>query len=122
MSSRPLKHIKLRQKLLEEKPFLKKIGKSPNSAQLRKLLHDATPQQIRVLENLIIAHFSSPQIPISKANFKKLHGSRKLSYIKKTFVPVKSLGPLSDAKSALLKIASVLRIFVNSVLTTSRAT
>ena len=81
MSKRPIKHMQLRKKLIQEKPFLKRVSKTKSNHQLRVLINEANDQQIRVLQNLVISHFSSsPQIPISRPNFQRLKNSRKMGF------------------------------------------
>ena len=117
MSKRPLKHFKLRESALEHKDFLRKINRAKNVADTKKLILKASPEQIRILENIIIAHFDPCQeIPINSHCFQRLKASRKLQFIKKAFAPLRFLNDVQEAKSNLLKCLTVLKIFTRNLL------
>ena len=113
--SRPLKHMKLRQKLIVEKDWLQKIHRTRPEKQLRKLIQEATPHQLRVIQNLIIAHFDPKQnIPIDQNTYRALKRSKKLKMIAKYFSPTKTLNAIHECKAILLKIIPVLKLFVSN--------
>ena len=122
MSSKPLKNIQLRKKLSQEKPFLLQIRKAKTNQQLRFLITNATNQQIRLLQSLVISYFSTPEIPISPLNFKRLKLSRKLAFIKKHFQPTKILSSVAEARATLHKMLQPLKILVSNILDSSRQT
>ena len=53
--------MSLRQKIVEEKDFIRKINRSKNSPAIKRIILGATPQQVRLLQNVIIAHFDPKQ-------------------------------------------------------------
>ena len=76
----------------------------------------ASPKQIRVLQNLIIAHLDELQsIPIDAGGFRKLKASGKLNMLRRHFSHCRKLCPLEEARQLILKVACVLRIFTRNV-------
>ena len=47
-------------KIAEEKDFLRKINRARNQKTTKKLLLNATPEQLRLLQNILIMHVSVP--------------------------------------------------------------
>ena len=122
MSSKPLKNFQLRRKLVQEKPFLLQIRKAKSNQQLRFLITNATNQQIRLMQSLIMGYFSSPEIPISPASYRQLKQTRKLAFLKKQFKPVKTLNSLAEARALLYKVPSCVRILVSNIVSAKKAT
>ena len=118
MSSRPVKHIALRSKLSTHKDFILRINKSKSTSKLRSLIKEASDNEIRTLQNLVIAFFDKYPIEISVRNWQTLKKSGKVPFIKENFKPVRSLGTISAARSALLRILTVIKIFTKYVTAT----
>ena len=117
MSKRPLKHMNLRQKIVSEKDFLRKVNRSRTARATKRVIAEASPEQVRLLQNVVIAHFDPKQsVPIDKHSFKRLRLSKKLKFIRKSFSPTKTLNCLKEAHALLLKIVSVIKIFTRNVL------
>ena len=105
--------MKLRQKLIAEKDWLQKVNRTRAQKQLRQLIQEATPHQLRVIQNLIIAHFDPKQnIPIDQKSYRALKRSKKLKMIAKYFSPSKTLSAIHECKMVLLKILPVLKLFI----------
>ena len=115
MSSRPVKHIALRNKLFSHKDFILRINKSKSKSKLRSLIKEASDNEIRTLQNLVIAFFDKYPIEISVRNWQTLKRSGKVPFIKENFKPVRSLGTISAARSSILYILPVLKLFTKSV-------
>ena len=108
--------MQLRQQIINHKDFLRKCSKATNDRALRRLIITASPHEIRVLQNIIIAHVDKVQsIPISSKSYKKLIMARKMKFIQKYFAPAKTLGAIEDARNLILKIITVLKIFVKNI-------
>ena len=117
MSKRPLKHFKLRENAIQHKDFLRKINRAKSIPDIRKLIAQASPEQVRVLENIIIAHFDPQQeIPINSYCFNRLKASRKLRFLRKAFAPVRILNDVEESRSSLLKCLTVVKIFTRNLL------
>ena len=61
MSKKPLKHFTLRENVIQNKDFLRKVNRAKTVHALRKLVSQASPEEIRILQNMIIAHFDPQQ-------------------------------------------------------------
>ena len=104
----------LRQAIVSEKEWLKRINRTRNINHLRALVAGATPQQIRCLQCIIVAVVGN-EIPIDKRSYKKLQTSRKYSFIKKYFTASKTLGALEEARKLILKIVTDIRLFTANI-------
>ena len=117
MSKRPLKHFKLRENAIEHKDFLRKINRAQSIPNLKKLIAQASPEQVRVLQNVIIAHFDPQQeIPINSHCFNRLKASKKLKFMRKAFAPMRILNDVEEARRNLLKCLTVVKIFIRNIL------
>ena len=109
--------MQLRQQIIKHKDFLRKCSKTSHIGALRSLIAAATPEEIRVVQNIIIAHVDKIQsIPISSKSYKKLLLARKMKFIQKYFAPSKTLGAIEDARKIILKIVAVLRLFIKNII------
>ena len=109
---RAVRFMALRELMLAEKDFIRKVAKSQPGLQLRKLIQQATPNQIRTMQQIIIGHYKD--IPFASRTIKSLHSARKVKFIQNNFHPEKSLGTVDEARGLLLKILSVLRYFAKN--------
>lgn len=109
-----MKHMALREAIISEKDWLRRINRTRNINHLRALIAGATPKQIRCLQCIVLAHMGN-DIPIDKRSYHKLQRSRKYSFIKKYFTPSKTLGALEEARKLILKIVSVIRLFTANI-------
>ena len=117
MSAKPMRHMQLRQQIIKHKDFLRKCSKTTQISTLRSLIAAASPEEVRVLQNIIVAHVDKMQsIPISSTSYKKLLLARKMKFIQKFFAPSKTLGAIEDARKLILKIVAVLRLFVKNII------
>ena len=114
-----MKRMALRQAIISEKDWLRKINRTKNIAHLRNLIAEATDKQIRTLQCIVLAHMDDQSIPIDSRSFKKLKSSRKLAFIRKYFSPSKTLGAIQEARKLILKIVSVIRLFTANVASSS---
>ena len=106
----------LREAMIAEKQFLRRISKSKDNRQVRQLLLQASPKQIRILQCLVITHMDDPiAIPIDKKNYRKLQAAGKINMLTRNFAYVQRLCPVDEARQWLLKLGYSLRIFTQSV-------
>ena len=110
-----MRDMALREAMLTEKQFLRRISKAKDNRQVRPLILEATPKQIRILQCLVISHMDDEYaIPINKANYRKLQAAGKISMLTRNFANVQRLCPLDQARQWLLKLGYSLRIFTSS--------
>ena len=111
--------MRLRTKLLEQRPFLLKLHKAKAPIKIKSILSEASPKEIFVLCSLIAAHFGPKGIKLKHKYYKKIRASGNFSFIKKHFDSEKKLPQSSEARQYLFRIASLLRFFTGSIFSTN---
>ena len=120
MPRRVLKYMRLRDQLLKHKSFLQKLDKVKSKDKIKSIISEATPQEILVLCNLIVAHFDEPQeIKFERKVARKIKTSRYYNFIKKHFDPQKVLPTSAEGRKYLFRIASLIKLFTNNILSSS---
>ena len=116
MSKRPLKHLALREQLLAQKSFIKKINRTKTPYRIKALINSASPEQVRMIQCLILAHFDQCQgpLPIPESSYDKLRRSKSFKFLSAAFSPKRTLNALHEARLLLLKIAPLIRIFTQN--------
>ena len=103
--------LSLQKDLKQHKPFLKSIANSKTPHQRRLKIKQANKSELKVLQRLLCA-FSRQDIGISKHLLTRLKQTKKHNFILTHF---QKLNSQTNLKNNLLKIASVLHLFLKLI-------
>ena len=109
----------LRERLIEEKPFLTSIRNCATRLKVRHILNIANKKQLKLLIK-ITHHVVAGDIPLKTDDFKKLLKAKKLSFLKREFERDKEVKELlkcgrEKQLSVLYKLQSVLPYILSPI-------